>query len=736
MKTRGRRKESVVGYKSIVCAAVLVTILLTLPAYFALSRHGRDVLEAHILENFQAATGRELKVDGKIRFKLGLRPIVRLQGVRVQNASWGSRPEMLRAKELELQFALLPLLAKELRLERFILVEPDILVETTASGTSNLNPPTEGRPPKGATGPLAGENEVGLSVMGLQHLQIQNGLLTIKDGASGKVHSVALESLSLKAAASDGPLVLAAEGLYNREPFEAKATSCSLTAARVPDTPCRLSVAARVAGAEITLDGFVQDLRNGTGISLRLKAEGRSINRVWKFMGLDVNVPDPGTFRAAADLVDHGGILGLEGLVLEAGNGDVLQIGITGGIKDLRTFRGMSLDLKVEGRNPPAIARRYGWELPVKGPFTASGHMVDVGESSYRISDMRWAAKDMELKGSLHADFSNARPKLSVVISANRLDLDPEPFLGKFSERGVFASDRDGADTQGQSIWPHIPLRLDVPNSVDAEIRIRSNQLLLGRTKIQDLSATVVLEEGTARVKPFKFQFLGGIVRGGIRLKPMGKGVVLASTVGVEGLDLGAAAEKLHLKHPLTGKAHVEADLDGHGRSVAELIAGLRGDITLSVRDGTVAHDYLESLDKDLAARAAFSLLDFLNRGTSAVQVDCFAGRFQVRDGMARSTVLAFDTPNMRVVGEGTANLGSGALAFSFQPDFKDTGSLNALIQAGLSLTEPAMQFKLVGTLEKPKLVMDPGRTLTAMVESLGNGASQVPRGNWCSVLR
>jgi uncharacterized protein involved in outer membrane biogenesis len=216
----------------------------------------------------------------------------------------------------------------------------------------------------------------------------------------------------------------------------------------------------------------------------------------------------------------------------------------------------------------------------------------------------------------------------------------------------------------------------------------------------------------------------------------MGKGVVLASTVRVEGLDLGAAAEKLHLKHPLTGNAHVEADLWGHGRSVAELIAGLKGDITLSVRDGTVAHDYLESLDKDLAARAAFSLLDLLNRGTSAVQVDCFAGRFQVRDGMARSTVLAFDMPNMRVVGEGTVNLGNGALAFSFHPDFKDTGSLNALIQAGLSLTEPAMQFKLIGTLEKPKLVMDPGRALTVMVKSPGNGASQVPRGNWCSVLR
>lgn len=728
--------ESAVGYKFIVCAAVLVTVLLTLSAYFALSRRGRDVLEFSLMESFQAFTGRELKVDGKILFKLGLRPVVRLQGVRVQNASWGARPEMLRAKELELQFALLPLLAKELRLERLIFLEPDIFVETTASGKSNLSLQTDSLPPKAGTGPLAAENEAGLSVMWLRHLQIQKGLLTIKDGASGQVHSLALESLSLKASASSSPVTLAARGLYNHEPFEMEATSCPLTAAKVPHTPCRLNAAARVAGAQITMDGSLHELWSTKGISLQLKAEGSSINRVWKYVGRDVDVPDLGSFRAAADLVDHEGILELEGLVLEAGDGDVLHIGVTGGIKDLRTFRGMSLDLKVEGRDPSGIARQYGWQIPVKGSFMASGHVVDAGESSYRISEMRWVAKDMVLNGSLHADFNSARPKLSVVISANNLELDPELFLGKFSERGVFASDRDGEATQGQSVWPHIPLRLDVPNSVDVVIRIRSNQLLLGRTKIQDVSATVVLEEGTARVKPFRFQFLGGIVGGGIRLKPLGKGVALASAFRVEGLDIGAAAEKLQLKHPLTGKAHVEADLGTHGRSLAELIERLEGNITLSVRDGTVARDYLESIDKDLAARAAFSLLDILNRGTSSVQVDCFAGRFQVRDGIARSTVLAFDTPNMRVVGEGTANLGSGALAFSLQPDFKDTGSLNALIQAGLSLTEPAMQFKLIGTLEKPKLVMAPSRILAAMVESLGNGASQVPRGNWCSVLR
>ena len=361
------------GYKFIVCTAVLVTVLLTLPAYFALSRHGRAVLEAHILENFQAVTGRELKVDGKIRFKLGVRPVVRLQGVRVQNASWGSRPEMLRAKELELQFALLPLLAKELRLERFILVEPDIFVETSATGKSNLSFQREGVPPKGATGTLAGENEVGLSVMGLRHLQIQKGLLTIKDGASGEVHSLALESLSLEASASGGPVALAAEGLYNREPFEAKATSCPLTAAKVPHTPCRLNAVDRVAGAQITMDGFVQDLWSGTGISLRLKADGPSIDRVWKFMGLDLMVPDLGTFLATADLVNHGGILGLEGLVLEAGDSDVLRIGVAGGIKDLRTLRGMSLDLKVQGRNPRGSPGSTAGKSPSRDPSRHPG---------------------------------------------------------------------------------------------------------------------------------------------------------------------------------------------------------------------------------------------------------------------------------------------------------------------------------------------------------------------------
>ncbi|MBX9736616.1 MAG: AsmA family protein, partial [Phycisphaerales bacterium] len=56
-------------------------------------------------------TGRELKVDGGIGYSLSLVPKLSIESVRFQNASWGSRPDMLLAKRVEVQIALLPLLS-------------------------------------------------------------------------------------------------------------------------------------------------------------------------------------------------------------------------------------------------------------------------------------------------------------------------------------------------------------------------------------------------------------------------------------------------------------------------------------------------------------------------------------------------------------------------------------------------------------------------------------------------
>ena len=61
-----------------------------------------------------------------------------MEDAHLENVSWGSRPELVKIKRLELQVALLPLIRGDIDVRRFILVEPDILLERDKSGRWNM----------------------------------------------------------------------------------------------------------------------------------------------------------------------------------------------------------------------------------------------------------------------------------------------------------------------------------------------------------------------------------------------------------------------------------------------------------------------------------------------------------------------------------------------------------------------------------------------------------------------
>ena len=102
------------------------------------------------------STGRELKFGGDIDLKIGLTPTLVLQEVSLQNAPWGSGPDLLSVKRFEVQVALLPLLGGAIEVKRAVLVDPEILIETDASGRSNFEftPPDAGEPEASKKPPL------------------------------------------------------------------------------------------------------------------------------------------------------------------------------------------------------------------------------------------------------------------------------------------------------------------------------------------------------------------------------------------------------------------------------------------------------------------------------------------------------------------------------------------------------------------------------------------------------
>ena len=104
---------------------------------FALTRLDPKDFVGLIDAKVQEATGRELKIDGKVGYSLSLRPTVAAEGVRFSNAPWGSRPDMVTAKRVEIQIALLPLVSGKVEVRGLTLIEPDVLLEISGDGAKN-----------------------------------------------------------------------------------------------------------------------------------------------------------------------------------------------------------------------------------------------------------------------------------------------------------------------------------------------------------------------------------------------------------------------------------------------------------------------------------------------------------------------------------------------------------------------------------------------------------------------
>ena len=94
-------------------------------------------LTAELQAAVHRATGRDLTIAGPVHLSLGLAPSFVVEGVSLANIPGGSRPQMLTAKSLRAEVALLPLLTGDAVVESLTIEQPDILLESTPDGVPN-----------------------------------------------------------------------------------------------------------------------------------------------------------------------------------------------------------------------------------------------------------------------------------------------------------------------------------------------------------------------------------------------------------------------------------------------------------------------------------------------------------------------------------------------------------------------------------------------------------------------
>ena len=157
----------------------------------------------------EKVTGRKVIVAGEIDLDISLTPgiVLQVQDIRFANADWGSRPEMVSIRRLEIEVAILPLFSGDFQFKRLVVVAPDILLETDAEGRGNweiAGAAEDETVPEGVPRAMAPPS--------FDNVVVRDAVVTYRDGRTGEAIQLRLARLEGHATGPTAPLGVSVEG--------------------------------------------------------------------------------------------------------------------------------------------------------------------------------------------------------------------------------------------------------------------------------------------------------------------------------------------------------------------------------------------------------------------------------------------------------------------------------------------------------------------------------------------
>ncbi|MBF0332263.1 MAG: AsmA family protein [Alphaproteobacteria bacterium] len=647
----------------IVAAAVVVAFVAVVKSIDV------NQYRAAIAGLVERSIGRPVAFEGAFSLELSLDPALVATEVTVANAPWGSRPEMVRIRRVEAHIGLVPLLMQKVRVERLVLVEPDILVETDAQGRRNWSldapPPVQAAP---AIDPAAAP--IGFAVA---RLQIDKAEILSLNGGDGRRDHIKLDRLTMATEAPSAPVTLAGAGEWNGQRFDLSGVFGSLVEAQA-GKPYPVKLNAKMGGLVAAIDGVVTDPRHARGWSAKLSLEGGE----WADAALLAGRTDPklGPFRFAARLEqtsDGPTLLDVEAAV---GRRDLVLVGAKGKVADPLGRKGFDLALTVESDRTAALSDLLGTAIPALPPVKISAAVTDAPEG-WKLAGLRATVGRGDASGDVLVRMGGERPVIQGRLSSSLVDLaelmtggKPVPPKGEPDHR--LFSDR--------------PLPVGLLALADIQLDWTIDRLLLIGAVAEKASLGIVVEDGRAVLRPAAERLGGGRTHGRLSLDGRADPAALTLDFEADAVSLGEVLAGLALTDRVRdGRSDISVNLRGRGASPRDVMAKLDGQATLIT--GRALVKGANALDQLAPWRPP----------ADETRVECAVGRFAFIKGMATAQALLFDTNDMTMAGKGAVDLAAETVDLTMVPRPKD-----------LSLLGLALPMDVRGRLAGPEVTPNP----------------------------
>lgn len=635
-----------------------------------------------VMAEASKALGRPVSIDGALELRLGPIPRIIAHNVRLANPKGMSSPHLARIQKIEAEISLMQLIKREIRVNRLLIIGPDIFLERDRAGQGNWDFP-------GLKG-SAGGMDVMPTRLALREVRVKNGAIAVTEGGRTARFNLAKLSVQPEAGPRDA---FAIEAEADRD------GDILIIGGRlgggVPGKPWPIRLKATFRGWVALVEGGIGDPASLAGLDVRLNLQGSDVAEGLR--QLDSSLPDGFLSRAPLRLTGRlvGALAqpGLDDLDLAFGRRDQLVLNGKGRIASVFDMSGLEMTLLAETDNLAALSGLAGVDLPALGPVKLSGQ-VNGGGPVWRFADLKGTLGGSDFGGDL------------VLHSGQPWRLDGKLNSHFLARSDVIASAHRGGERSATRTpssdglffssfaWPR-------PQGMGGTVAVTLSlgKVVLDPLTLTDVSLPLHLEggaRGTFRLGPFQALLQGGMIQGQAQITNDG------AALSLRGVQVGGGGllQSLGLDGVSGAPLDFAMDLNGPGDTARQWASGLKGRIQASMGKGNLKGAAIPWLGGDLASQF-LGALNPLKSGAETTQLECAALGLDVAQGIAhaeRSLVLQSDP--VTILGSGRIDLRDESLDIRLSPRARDG--------FGLSLGgQVARITRLGGTLSQPSLALD-----------------------------
>jgi len=411
----------------------------------------------------------------------------------------------------------------------------------------------------------------------------------------------------------------------------------------------------------IIKDGMLlfDDQESKTQIELKVTAEGAG------FLEAPVKLKAEGTYQKLPLTLslDGGSYQNLRSskepypLQINFGAGK-LKAKIDGNLTEPLAMKGEDVTLDIQGDDMANLYPLIRLVFPSTPPYRLKGRLKHEGDV-WSFSNFSGRVGDSDLSGNIRVDTAPKRPFMKADLVSNLLDFDDlAGFIGgkPGTDPGETASEEQkkqaAAQEDSDRIFPDQRYDLERLRAMDADVRLRAKKILAPKLPIDDLNATLNLNDGVLRFAPAAF----GVANGRMEIYSTFDGSKRPSKVKIDArlrhLDLkrflGDSSFAQKTLSPIGGRIV----LSGTGESFRELMATASGDTFLAMSGGEISELLVRLAGLDVA-----HALGVVVRGDKPIPVRCALLNLQAQNGQMGVQTLVFDTANSVISGEGNIDL-------------------------------------------------------------------------------